>query len=151
MTIAPSEQHSNRFETHAPLESVEADRDVTMIESQQTAPDPEEQQRSILPAAFDRPLITGELWYVISAKWMRRWRKYVHFEGFEKDEEAYGKDDFQGSPGPISNNSIVIPAKQNSLPKLKKQQMEKLDYEIIPADVWQKYISWFVTSINLCR
>ncbi|KAE8662005.1 Ubiquitin carboxyl-terminal hydrolase 10 [Hibiscus syriacus] len=104
----------------------------------------------------ERNLKPGNLYFVISSSWFRRWERYV---GIDPDENLIGNrsSDYRhinGSssvmaerPGPIDNSDIVengndSNCKENEI-QLRRMLMEGQDYVLVPQGVWEKLHEWY--------
>ena len=79
------------------------------------------------------PLREGEYWYLISFWWFRRWRRYVGYDKWNKSNAG----SVLIKPGPIDNTSLLDQG------KLRRQQVDEIDYKLVPEEAWYKLLSWY--------
>ncbi|XP_062829571.1 uncharacterized protein LOC103283042 [Anolis carolinensis] len=95
-----------------------------------------EMQRTELAPLLKMPLCPGDSWCLIDYKWFKKWQRYV---GFERWDLYYaGKPDYY--PGPIDNAKLFEDSETQTL---KKYCMDKVDYEVIPIEAWNKLVNWY--------
>ncbi|KAK8685100.1 hypothetical protein V6N13_041109 [Hibiscus sabdariffa] len=117
---------------------------------------PEEQKRIVseLKNESERNLKEGNLYFVISSSWFRRWERYV---GIEADGNLNQSSDSRllnvtslmvaEMPGPIDNSDIVrngsdCDCKEDEI-QLRTMLMEGQDYVLVPQKVWEKLHEWY--------
>ncbi|KAE8683924.1 Ubiquitin carboxyl-terminal hydrolase 9 [Hibiscus syriacus] len=119
---------------------------------------PEEEKTIItdLKNESERNLKQGNLYFVISSSWFRRWERYV---GIDADENLIGNQSSDSRhingafsvvaerPGPIDNSNIVengndTDCKENEI-QLRRMLMEGQDYVLVPQGVWEKLHEWY--------
>uniref|UniRef100_G1KWL9 ubiquitinyl hydrolase 1 n=1 Tax=Anolis carolinensis TaxID=28377 RepID=G1KWL9_ANOCA len=92
-------------------------------------------QRTELAPLLKMLLCPGDSWCLIDYKWFKKWQRYV---GFERWDLYYaGKPDYY--PGPIDNAKLFEDSETQTL---KKYHMDKVDYEVIPIEAWNKLVNW---------
>nr|XP_008121305.1 PREDICTED: uncharacterized protein LOC103281469 [Anolis carolinensis] len=95
-----------------------------------------EMQRIELAPLLKKPLCPGDSWCLIDYKWFKKWQRYVGFESW--DLYYAGKPDYY--PGPIDNAKLFEDSETQTL---KKYRMDKVDYEVIPVEAWNKLVNWY--------
>ncbi|KAE8717492.1 Ubiquitin carboxyl-terminal hydrolase 9 [Hibiscus syriacus] len=117
---------------------------------------PEEQKRIVteLKNESESNLKEGNLYFVISSRWFRRWERYV---GVDADRNLNQSSDSRHSitassnmeemPGPIDNSDIVQNGsdgvcKEDDI-QLRGMLMEGQDYVLVPQKVWEKLHEWY--------
>ncbi|XP_062830188.1 ubiquitin carboxyl-terminal hydrolase 4-like [Anolis carolinensis] len=95
-----------------------------------------EMQRIELAPLLKMPLCPGDSWCLIDYKWFKKWQRYVGFESW--DLYYAGKPDYY--PGPIDNAKLF---EDSETQILKKYRMDKVDYEVIPIEAWNKLVNWY--------
>ncbi|KAE8722454.1 Ubiquitin carboxyl-terminal hydrolase 10 [Hibiscus syriacus] len=117
---------------------------------------PEEEKRIVteLKNESERYLKEGNLYFVVSSRWFRRWERYV---GIDAGGNLNHSSDSQHSdmdssmvaemPGPIDNSDIVqsgsgCDCKEDEL-QLRRTLMEGQDYVLVPQKVWEKLHEWY--------
>lgn len=115
---------------------------------------PEEEKRiaSQLTQEAESNLKEGNLYYVVSNRWITSWHKYT-----EQDVSNYLFDnhstDFQSSalsntaerPGPIDNSDIVLKGigTEDDELEISRTLQEGSDYVLVPQRVWERLIEWY--------
>ncbi|XP_022735791.1 ubiquitin carboxyl-terminal hydrolase 9-like [Durio zibethinus] len=119
---------------------------------------PQEEKKIVtdLRNESERNLKEGNLYFVISSRWFRRWERYV---GIEADENLIGNQSSDTRhrngasslvaerPSPIDNSDIVengsdCDFKENEI-QLRRMLMEGQDYVLVPQRVWEKLHEWY--------
>nr|XP_008106012.1 PREDICTED: uncharacterized protein LOC103278402 [Anolis carolinensis] len=95
-----------------------------------------EMQRIELAPLLKMSLCPGDSWCLIDYKWFKKWQRYVGFESW--DLYYAGKPDHY--PGPIDNMKLFEDSETQTL---KKYRMDKVDYEVIPIEAWNKLVNWY--------
>ncbi|XP_008121305.2 ubiquitin carboxyl-terminal hydrolase 4-like [Anolis carolinensis] len=95
-----------------------------------------EMQRTELAPLLKMSLCPGDSWCLIDYKWFKKWQRYVGFESW--DLYYAGKPDYY--PGPIDNAKLFEDSETQTL---KKYCMDKVDYEVIPIEAWNKLVNWY--------
>ncbi|KAE8725341.1 Ubiquitin carboxyl-terminal hydrolase 9 [Hibiscus syriacus] len=125
---------------------------------------PEEQKRIVTELKYDseRNLKEGNLYFVISSRWVRRWERYV---GIDADGNLNQSSDSRHlntassnmaeMPGPIDNSDIVQngsdgDCKEDEI-QLRGMLMEAQDYVLVPQKVWEKLHEWYKGGPSLPR
>jgi ubiquitin carboxyl-terminal hydrolase 4/11 len=80
----------------------------------------------------------GDIWYLVSRRWYRRWEKACSGEE-DKDGPVEEKD-----LGPVDNTSLV-----DSLGNLVSSAIEHVDVEFIPEAAWNLFAAWYVYHFAL--
>ncbi|XP_077001360.1 LOW QUALITY PROTEIN: ubiquitin carboxyl-terminal hydrolase 11 [Tamandua tetradactyla] len=78
----------------------------------------------------DRPLRTGESWFLVEQHWYKQWEAYV--QGEDQDSSTF--------PGCINNSQLF---EDQVSWRLKKGLVEGEDYVLLPADAWRYLVSWY--------
>lgn len=105
-------------------------------------------QRSMPPATKfttvkqlrDKPMQTGETWYIVARNWYRRWEK-----------ACTGEVDKQGG---LSENELGHIDNSSLLDKdgnVTSSLAEGVDVEFLNADVWVLFVQWCALFYNLIR
>ncbi|XP_022929032.1 ubiquitin carboxyl-terminal hydrolase 9-like isoform X1 [Cucurbita moschata] len=117
-------------------------------------PDVENRIVTDLGKESESNLQEGNLYYVVSNRWFRRWQLYVG----QPTEEFSSKDHSSDSqhcnmvpsnvverPGPIDNSDIVVNGSdsENNDLELKRFLEERRDYVLVPSAVWEKLYDWY--------
>ncbi|CEL62916.1 ubiquitin carboxyl-terminal hydrolase 4/11/15 [Rhizoctonia solani AG-1 IB] len=92
------------------------------------------EQHTMVTNLCKMPLEKGATWYIISAKWIRRWEAATGV--------APSKDYANitiASLGPVDNSGIVHLGSKRLLPDLELN----IDYEIVPDAAWDKFVQWY--------
>ncbi|XP_022958477.1 ubiquitin carboxyl-terminal hydrolase 9-like isoform X2 [Cucurbita moschata] len=116
-------------------------------------PDVENRIVSDLLKESESNLKEGNLHYVVSNRWFRRWQLYVG----QPTEEFFSKDQSSDSPhlnvspfnilrpGPIDNSDIIINGgdSENNELEIERFLVERRDYVLVPGEVWEKLYDWY--------
>ena len=98
-------------------------------------PSYEDQKREIT-YLLNTVLVEGHKWCLIHMRWYRRWKQYVGYDNWNRsragEEAAY--------PGPIDNTYLI----END--KLRRHQVDEIDYKLVPELAWDKLLSWYDIS-----
>ncbi|MBA0657221.1 hypothetical protein Goklo_009524 [Gossypium klotzschianum] len=127
---------------------------------------PEEEKKIVtdLRNESERNLKEGNLYFVISSSWFRKWERYVGIDG---DENLIGNQSSDSRhingassvvaerPGPIDNSDIVedgsdSDGKGNDI-QLRRTLIEGQDYVLVPQGVWEKLHGWYKGGPELPR
>ncbi|OMO79890.1 Peptidase C19, ubiquitin carboxyl-terminal hydrolase 2 [Corchorus capsularis] len=120
---------------------------------------PEEEKKIVsdLRNESELNLKEGNLYFVISSRWFRRWEKYV---GIEADENSLGNQSYDPQrlnggvasaaaerPGPIDNSDIILngidcDSNEKEI-QIRKSLQEGQDYVLVPQAVWEKLYEWY--------
>ncbi|KAK9497948.1 hypothetical protein O3M35_003843 [Rhynocoris fuscipes] len=92
-------------------------------------PTPDEQKEKI-QMLLTKSLVVGETWYLISFKWMSSFKQFIGIEKLGNTRVSH--------PGPIDNSAILDENNQ-----LRKALVDKMDYEVVPADCWELLMQWY--------
>ncbi|KAI0032314.1 hypothetical protein K488DRAFT_12425, partial [Vararia minispora EC-137] len=79
----------------------------------------------------------GDVWYIISRSWWRRWRRSITGE-VDKDEKSVMEE---ADIGPVENASILEPNDE-----LKPNLVEGVDFEFVPKEAWDLLVQWYGES-----
>ncbi|CAA0843231.1 Ubiquitin carboxyl-terminal hydrolase 9 [Striga hermonthica] len=112
---------------------------------------PEEERRIVqeLTAKAESNLREGNLYFVVSSRWFRRWQRYTG-----QTEGAYPFEDhsiisqpltLEDRPGVIDNSDIIASGRENEDddPQLLRTVEEGRDYVLVPQEVWEKLLKWY--------
>nr|XP_043638902.1 ubiquitin carboxyl-terminal hydrolase 9-like [Erigeron canadensis] len=100
----------------------------------------------------DSCLKEGNLYFVISNRWYRKWQKYVgeetgefQFEEISIDKHASPLKKAVERPEPIDNSDIISSdgAEHVSDLQLSRTLVEGSDYVLVPQEVWEKLHGWY--------
>lgn len=94
------------------------------------------EQREIITPLLRPALKAGDSWYLLDLKWYHQWQKFVGFDrwnDFHAGSEAY-------RPGPINLSALY---NGDSATELREHMVDELDYFLVPAEVWEKFVSWY--------
>ncbi|MBA0862818.1 hypothetical protein Goshw_013222 [Gossypium schwendimanii] len=127
---------------------------------------PEEEKKIVtdLRNESERNLKEGNLYFVISSSWFRKWERYVGIDG---DENLIGNQSSDSRhingassvvaerPGPMDNSDIVengsdSDGKGNDI-QLRRMLIEGQDYVLVPQGVWEKLHGWYKGGPELPR
>ncbi|MBA0835244.1 hypothetical protein Goarm_007536 [Gossypium armourianum] len=127
---------------------------------------PEEEKKIVtdLRNESERNLKEGNLYFVISSSWFRKWERYVGIDG---DENLIGNQSSDSRhingassvvaerPGPIDNSDIVengsdSDGKGNDI-QLRRMLIEGQEYVLVPQGVWEKLHGWYKGGPELPR
>ncbi|XP_012486621.2 ubiquitin carboxyl-terminal hydrolase 9 [Gossypium raimondii] len=119
---------------------------------------PEEQKKIVIDLRneSERNLKEGNLYFVISSRWFRKWERYV---GIDADANLIGNQSSDSRhmnvasslvaemPGAIDNSDIVqngsdCNCKENAI-QLRRNLVEGQDYVLVPQRVWEKLHEWY--------
>ncbi|GKV04041.1 hypothetical protein SLEP1_g16256 [Rubroshorea leprosula] len=89
----------------------------------------------------------GNLYYLISTRWFRKWEKYVGIDTGELDAQRLDvvPSEATDRPGPIDNSDIIESGSGSGGNELQLRRMlvEGQDYVLGPQDVWEKLYEWY--------
>jgi len=105
---------------------------------------------------FNNP--DNEFFYIISAQWLRLWKKYTSFESVIANSEVDSQHFGQIPPGKVNEDIVRTDPKFALYPDpddyrnvfLKEEMQEKADYELITPALWS-YISEIYEGIAIKR
>lgn len=110
---------------------------------------PEEERRIVedLKQESEKHLKQGNLYFVVSTRWFRRWERYVGIESGELDGQDFSvaQSNDIGRPGPIENSDIIISesgSEGNEL-QIDRNLVEGQNYFLVPQEVWDKLYEWY--------
>jgi hypothetical protein len=92
-------------------------------------------QRGFLDALRVRPLVAGELWYVVDAGWYRAWQQGVC------DADASPDAEFELPP---LNTARIAASEYEAGVVLKTNVAEGTDYELVHKELWDLLVAWCV-------
>merc|ERR1712137_1385260 len=129
-----SEGASTAEDLHRPLDASkdEEEEDDDTEEEDSMVPNPERQKAVMeLYEAQQPEFEAGDLWYLISMDWLRRWRQYVKW-GKEPSSTTVP------APGPIDNSDLVD---ENG--RVVQNVVEHSHFGIISKDEWNNLFQWY--------
>lgn len=88
----------------------------------------------------------GEIWYIVSAKWWKRWKQYVQYDKFSSSS-------YMGAvaePGPVDNEDIIESGSEND-PRIKKSCSENYDFHITSKEMWATLKAWYGGGPEIAR
>jgi ubiquitin carboxyl-terminal hydrolase 4/11/15 len=73
-------------------------------------------------------------------RWYTSWEKYV-----EQSTKEYisGESSEASRPGPIDNHDIIESESDVNDPQLRRLLMERVDYVLVPQEVWKRLVEWY--------
>ena len=85
-----------------------------------------------------RPMVPGEMWYIVSHKWYHNW-----------DKACTGKVDKEGimlenQLGPVDNSSFFKDGEFDDTCSL----IDGVDVDYVPPEAWKLLVQWYVLLIN---
>ena len=86
-----------------------------------------------------KPMVAGEIWYIISREWFRRWEIAC---GIVSDKTVDPL--LEENIGPPDNSSL-FDAQGNLVSSL----VESVDVEFLPQDAWSELVAWCVSFLPL--
>ncbi|KAF9460519.1 hypothetical protein BDZ94DRAFT_1265773 [Collybia nuda] len=92
---------------------------------------------TIVEKGKGRQMEAGEMWYLISRDWYKRWRKAC--TGEVDKEGPMSEDDL----GPVDNSQLL-----DSYGNLQLSLAEGVDVEYVPEEVWTSFVSWYGEAIH---
>ena len=99
---------------------------------------PPEEKLSLVEKAKYRKMEIGEIWYLVSRDWYKRWIKacsgVVDKEGPLTEQEL----------GPVNNSSLL-----DSYNNLLASLAEGIEVEYVPEEVWSNFVLWYV-ALQFC-
>ena len=99
------------------------------------SPPPFDQQRTEIHSLLSRPFQDGQSWYLIHIRWFKQWKRFVGYDN--RDRASAG--DKVAKPGPIDNIPLIERG------KLRRHQVDEIDYKLVPEEAWNKLVSWYGT------
>ena len=118
------------------IQKTNCHQSITQIRLKTVTSPPYEQQKQEIHSLVGRQFRKGEYWYVINVRWFKRWKRYV---GYDKwDISNAGNEEIK--PVPIDNSSLLNQC------KLKRYQVDEIDYKLVPEEAWYKLLSWYGIS-----
>uniref|UniRef100_A0A672KP62 Ubiquitin carboxyl-terminal hydrolase 15 n=1 Tax=Sinocyclocheilus grahami TaxID=75366 RepID=A0A672KP62_SINGR len=95
-----------------------------------------ETQRGEIATLLKTPLRRADTWYLVDSRWFKQWKKYVGFDSWDK----YQMGDQNVYPGAVDNSGLLT---DGDVLGLKQHLIDELDYMLLPADGWNKLLSWY--------
>lgn len=110
---------------------------------------PEEERRIVqdLKDKSEKHLKHGNLYFIVSTRWFRKWERYVGIDSGELDGQDFSvattKD--LGRPGPIDNSDIIKSGSgsEGNEPQIGRMLDEGQHYNLVPQEVWDKLYEWY--------
>uniref|UniRef100_A0A8C6KI33 Ubiquitin carboxyl-terminal hydrolase n=1 Tax=Nothobranchius furzeri TaxID=105023 RepID=A0A8C6KI33_NOTFU len=96
-------------------------------------------QRGEITTLLKTQLRKGDTWYLVDSRWFKQWKKYVGFDSWDK----YQMGDQNVYPGPVDNSGLL---KDGDVLAIKDHLIDELDYILVPAEGWNKLVSWYGLS-----
>lgn len=93
-----------------------------------------DQQKTIVDQGMKEPLLLGGFMYLISAKWLRKWERWISTNSLSEPENMQ-----------IDNQDLF----QESSQIMKRNLQELVDYFMVPQSVWTMMTSWLVALTPL--
>ncbi|XP_064012715.1 ubiquitin carboxyl-terminal hydrolase 4 isoform X2 [Pogoniulus pusillus] len=100
-----------------------------------TRPDPAVQRAELEPLLL-AALRPGESWYLVESRWLKQWKKYVGLDSWD----VFAAGDPSLFPGPIDNSGLFVDPETQTL---KEHLIDDLDYILVPAEAWDKLVTWY--------
>ncbi|KAJ1095855.1 hypothetical protein NDU88_001005 [Pleurodeles waltl] len=94
-----------------------------------------EAQRKQVQEAGEKELRPGDTWYLLDYRWYQQWKTYV--DSGDQNSSTF--------PGHINNIELFDDLETH---RLKEKLVEDEDYVLVPAEVWQKLVSWYGLEKN---
>ncbi|XP_077248420.1 ubiquitin carboxyl-terminal hydrolase 10-like [Tasmannia lanceolata] len=117
---------------------------------------PEEEKRIIkeLRDAAESDLKQGNLYYLVSNRWWRKWQEYTEQDesNCPIDEHCTSSQHSNGSlskiphrPGQIDNSDLLVNGMDGEGDELEIRVMmeEEHDYVLVPQEAWKKLLEWY--------
>ncbi|XP_043093165.1 ubiquitin carboxyl-terminal hydrolase 15-like isoform X14 [Puntigrus tetrazona] len=95
-----------------------------------------ETQRGEIATLLKTPLRRADTWYLVDSRWFKQWKKYVGFDSWDK----YQMGDQSVYPGPVDNSGLLT---DGDVLGIREHLIDELDYILLPADGWNKLLSWY--------
>ena len=95
---------------------------------------PCKEQKEFVKERLHPQLRKGQEWYLLDARWFKKWKNYVAFDVGDTD----GAGESSLHPGPIDSSSLY---KANSTTL--KRTLDELEYKLVPEPVWNKLQAWY--------
>ena len=93
-------------------------------------------QKREIHSLLSRAFVKGETWYLIHIRWFKQWKRYVGYDDCDKSHAG----DEAIKPGPIDNTPLL-----DCNGKLRTHQVDGIDYKLVPALAWDKFLFWYGT------
>ena len=96
-------------------------------------------QKRIIKKEQEKPLVPEKNYYLIDAKWMQVWYRYV---GYDQDDANQDNDNDDSTtqnelPPPIDNKNLI------KSKKLKPFLQEQEHFEILTDKAWHRLVRWY--------
>ena len=100
----------------------------------------EDEKKIIKDLESDNKLKAGQTWYLLSARWWKQWKEYVHYDWYSQS----GFNTTKTAPPSIDNTLFIEDEEPGSNDhKVRKSAMENYDYTLITEPMWQCLHSWY--------
>ncbi|PVD25200.1 hypothetical protein C0Q70_15698 [Pomacea canaliculata] len=99
-----------------------------------------ETQKTEIGNLLKTQLKKGDTWYLLDIRWFKQWKKYVGYDSWD----TLSAGDEAVNPGPI-DNSVLFKGSSN---QLKEHLVDELDFVLVPAEAWNKLVSWYGLAPN---
>jgi hypothetical protein len=103
-------------------------------------------QLKVINDMLNQRLMAGDIWYVISRRWLQQWREYCQKAkqaalnrpagSSEADDEVLN---IEGYPGPVDNRHLLVGGEGHELKRFEEPDTV-LDY--VPVNAWKTLVSW---------
>ncbi|XP_025106450.1 ubiquitin carboxyl-terminal hydrolase 15-like isoform X2 [Pomacea canaliculata] len=100
-----------------------------------------ETQKTEIGNLLKTQLKKGDTWYLLDIRWFKQWKKYVGYDSWD----TLSAGDEAVNPGPIDNSVLF---KEGSSNQLKEHLVDELDFVLVPAEAWNKLVSWYGLAPN---
>jgi hypothetical protein len=94
-------------------------------------------EKELVKECLSSPIVPKDertKFYLVSTKWLVRWKEYVNFDVEGPDPRP--KEEVQAlHPGEIDNMDLYDSEEDN---ELRKGLLEKIDYELLTEQAWQR-------------
>ena len=90
-------------------------------------------QKQEIQSLLSQILVRDEVWYLIEIRWYRQWKRYVGYDDWDTSDAGNEAK----KPAAIDNTSLL----DNG--KLKRHKTEDIDFKIVPAPAWDRFMSWY--------
>jgi len=132
------EQDTDADNSDVEFSEVSSDEDGVweMREPEPPEGGPEEERRIIKGIKTEMSL--GQTWYLISARWLQKWKEYTRFRNDSDDEDSSDSEEAV-RPGPIDNTEFL----KSDIPYLRRDAIEGIDYNIIAEEKWHYFAKWY--------
>ncbi|KAJ1598983.1 hypothetical protein NDA14_006720 [Ustilago hordei] len=97
-----------------------------------------QQQLDTIRPMKNLPLHAGDIWYLVSRSWYRRWDAAC---AERRDSDPVEKAEIP--PGPIDNSDLLDEDSTPAFAQLRPQINEHIDYEMLPEEGWNLLVGWY--------